>query len=835
MNRDVSLLSLSPCEDPLAEGLPEHLRERVRLLAGRSSDRAARVSARDGELVLYWMHHAARGHENPALDVARLLAEAIGLPLLVYQGLAGRHRYNADRHHAFILEGARDAHAELEVLGVRAVFHLPSDPGAPSPLIELARRSALVVTEDFPAPPFPRWSQRLAERSGAPVWLVDSACIVPMQLQPRRFERAFELRRHNEAAYAERVARPWPAVEAWPARFDGGLPFAPIDLGRADLAAVIADCAIDHSLPAVPHTPGGSQAGYRRWEQFRREGLPTYHRRRNDAAQPWPLGVSRLSPYLHHGQVSPFRIAREASADAGKGAGEGAEKFLDELLIWRELAHNLCFYADEVETLSILPEWARETLAAHRDDARERLLDPETLARGQSGDRLWDLAQTSLLVHGELHNNLRMTWAKAIPHWRPDPAAALATLIDLNHRHALDGCDPNSYGGLLWTLGLFDRPFDPEKPVIGRLRGRPTAAHAERLDLDAYARRVTAPAVAQPLRIAVIGAGLSGLAAARILTDQRHQVVVFEKSRGCGGRAATRRAAPSGAPAFGVDHGAQYFTARDPRFLRRVQSWSEQGLVAPWSGRIGAFNGERLTPAGQDTERWVGVPGMSALGRGLAAGLDLRFETKVVPPRRVGREWLLADEQGRTLGRFDRVVISAPAPQAAELLSAAPRLAAQAACVDYTPCWTLMIALAADTEVPFDGVFVNWGPLRWVARNRSKPGRSAPGQPETWVLQADPGWSKKHLDAPRERVEAALLEAFATVTGIANADPIWQQSHSWLYSLVDSPLESGCLWDAGVGIGACGDWCNGARIEGAWLSGEAVAGRLLADAARARG
>jgi hypothetical protein len=824
MELDASPQPLPPTDDPLVAVLPAHLHERVRLLSERTSHR-------DGELVIYWMHHAVRGHENPALDVARLLAHALGLPLLVYQGLAGAHRFNADRHHAFILEGARDAHAELEALGVRAVFHLPADPGAPSPLRALAQRAALVVTEDFPAPPFPRWSRRLAARSGAPLWLVDSACVVPMRLQPRCFERAFELRRHDQAAYQERVARPWPTVAADPARFDGELPFVPIDLGRADLAALIADCAIDHSLPAVAHTRGGSAAGYRRWETFRRAGLASYHQRRNDAAQPWPLGVSRLSPYLHHGQVSPFRIAREASAEGG----EGAAKFLDELLVWRELAHNRCFFrVDEVERLSVLPDWAQATLAAHAEDARERVIDPETLARGHTGDRLWDLAQTSLLVHGELHNNLRMTWAKAIPHWRPDPAAALATLIDLNHRHALDGCDPNSYGGLLWTLGLFDRPFAPDEPVTGRVRGRSTATHAGRLDLDAYARRVAAPASARTLRIAVVGAGLSGLAAARALSDQRHQVVVFEKSRGCGGRAATRRASLPDTATLGLDHGAQYFTARDARFQRRVRAWAEQGLVAPWHGRIGAFDGERLMPAGQDTGRWVGVPGMSALGRGLAAGLDLRLETKVAPPQRVGREWLLADEQGRTRGRFDHIIISAPAPQAAELLSAAPPLAAQAACVDYTPCWTLMIALAAPTAVPFDGIFVNQGPLRWVARNSGKPGRSAPGRGETWVLQAGPEWSQAHLNAPRASVEAALLEAFVAVTGVAEVDPIWRQAHSWLYSLVDSALESGCLWDPALGIGACGDWCNGARIEGAWLSGEAVAGRLLADASQAR-
>jgi deoxyribodipyrimidine photolyase len=231
---------------------------------------------------------------------------------LVYQGLGGRHRFNADRHHAFILEGARDAHRELAGRGIRAVLHLPRDPGAPSPLPALAARAALVVTEDFPAPPFPAWARRLAEGIRAPLWAVDCACIVPMQSQPRAFARAFEFRRHNAATYRERASRPWPETDLRAAAFDGDLPFEPSDLARANIAALCADCDIDHTLPPVPGTPGGSAAGYARWESFKREGLADYHRRRNDAAD--PAGVSRLSPYLHHGQVSPLRIGTWPSA-----------------------------------------------------------------------------------------------------------------------------------------------------------------------------------------------------------------------------------------------------------------------------------------------------------------------------------------------------------------------------------------------------------------------------------------------------------------------------------------------------------------------------------------
>ena len=472
------------------------------------------------------MHHAVRGHENPALDVAMLAAEALDLPLLVYQGLGRGHRFDSDRHHTFILEGARDARAQLASRGIVHALWLGDDPGAASPLVELAEQAALVVTEDFPAPPFPRWTELLASRTEAPVWAVDTACVVPMRLLETAFDRAFRFRAAIRDLLAQRLRRPWAEVSAIPRPFDRSrMPFADADLEGAPISELVARCAIDHTVGPVHHTPGGSAAGYRRWQEFRRAGLEQYASRRNDAAE---NGVSRLSPYLHHGQVSPLRVAREAAASGGKGA----EKFLDELIVWRELAHNLCFHRHrEIESLCVLPEWAQQTLAGHASDARE-VLSWETLARGTTGDRLWDLCQASLVRHGELHNNVRMTWGKAITGWSESPERALELLIDLNHRFALDGSDPNSYGGLLWCLGHFDRPFTPEQPVLGSVRSRSTVTHAKRLDLDRYAERVLRPASERPLEVAVVGAGVSGLSCARILADHGHCVRVFDKSRG---------------------------------------------------------------------------------------------------------------------------------------------------------------------------------------------------------------------------------------------------------------------------------------------------------------
>ena len=180
-----------------------------------------------------------------------------------------------------------------------------------------------------------------------------------------------------------------------------------------DLPSLVAECEIDHSIGPVPHTRGGSAAGYARWDAFQAAGLAEYAKRRND---PLVDGTSRLSPYLHYGMVSPLRIAREAAAIGT----DGGEKYLDELLIWRELAYAFCFHTKNYENLAALPQWARETLAAHESDPRPAILSWETLARGKTGDRLWDAAQQSLLMHGELHNNVRMTWGKALANWTPD-------------------------------------------------------------------------------------------------------------------------------------------------------------------------------------------------------------------------------------------------------------------------------------------------------------------------------------------------------------------------------------------------------------------------------
>jgi photolyase PhrII len=784
--------------------LPDHLAERTRVTPGSATAVA-------GRFVLYWVHHAVRTQENPALDVARFAAHRLGLPLRVYQGLGGRHRYDSDRHHAFILEGARDLARDLTALELGLEFHLGADPAARSPLGSLARDAALVVTEDLPAPPFPAWTARLAREAGAPLWQVDTACVLPMRLVPRQPARAFEFRRACGDELLRRAALPWPELQERAAAFEDDPRFDPVDLAAADIGALCAACDIDHGVAPVSGTVGGGDAGEARWSAFLDQGLADYHRLRNDAAVSPPRGVSRISPYLHHGQLSPLRIAREASAHAS----EGARKFLDELLIWRELAHAFCFHlalqGRDPGRFDALPAWARRTLCAHAADPREAHYTLEELARGRTADRLWNAAQRSLRVHGELHNNLRMTWGKALLCWA-SPRRALRMMVELNHRYALDGSDPNSYGGLLYCLGLFDRPFLPPQPVYGSVRARSSAAHARRLDLPRFEAHLARRGAAE---VAVVGAGIAGLAAARSLQDQGHAVRVFERGRGAGGRAATRRR-----EAIGFDHGAQFFTARDPAFRRQVTAWAEAGHVAPWWPRVVRL--PHGTPTTRIT-RYVGVPGMSAVAGHLARDLEVIAETAVTSLSRKGGRWRLHAQDAELPGEYDAVVIAAAPEQAARLLPAPTPLRHALSAHTSLACWCAMAAFPEPLPLPFDAAFIDDTELMWCARDSSKPGR---GAGERWVLHASAGWSGARLQADRDEVAEALLQRFFAIAGIDEREPVALVGHRWGLARCEQPATQACLWDGDRRLAICGDWCVTPRVEGAWLSGVAAAGRI---------
>lgn len=315
------------------------------------------------------------------------------------------------------------------------------------------------------------------------------------------------------------------------------------------------------------------------------------------------------------------------------------------------------------------------------------------------------------------------------------------------------------------------------------------------------------------LCVAVIGSGIAGLSCAAALRTAGVNVVVFDKSRGVAGRMSTRRG-----DGWQCDHGAQYFTARHPDFRAEVARWQAAGVAAPWQARLAVIGGLEAHQPDGGLERFVGVPRMPAPARFLAEGLDLRLETAVTKLRREEAGWCIATrEAGEISARYAALVLAVPAPQAVPLLQpVAESLAGMAANVLMRGSWALMLRYDAPLDLPFDAAFVNHGPLRWVARDSSKPGRQGV---ETWLLHATAEWSEAHIEETPEAAAEALLAAFAALGGPAPA--AWS-THRWRYADSAPALDSRCVWDAESRLGLCGDWLNGGKVEGAWLSGRAL-------------
>ncbi|MXP36640.1 NAD(P)-binding protein [Erythrobacter citreus] len=311
------------------------------------------------------------------------------------------------------------------------------------------------------------------------------------------------------------------------------------------------------------------------------------------------------------------------------------------------------------------------------------------------------------------------------------------------------------------------------------------------------------------MRIAIVGAGMAGLSCGQRLSRLGHEVRLFDKGRGPGGRMATRRM-EDGGTTLHFDHGAQYFTARNPRFVEQVAHWEASGVAARWAA------------AGDDA--WVGTPAMNAPLKAMAGELGVQFGTRIEQLVRDGEGWQI-DGEGALDTPFDTVLVAVPAEQAGPLLQ--PHAPAMATLADQTasdPCWTLMAGFEAPLALVQDTLRQR-GPIGWAARNNAKPGRASE---ECWVVQASAEWSRAHLEEDAETVAAALLAELAEANGGPLPRQLGATAHRWRFARSGTAGEE-ALWDAEQRIGVCGDWLIGPRVEAAYMSGlllaEAVGGR----------
>ena len=461
----------------------------------------------DGSYVLYWMIAQRRITWNIALERAAGWARELGKPLLVFEPLRVGHRWASDRLHRFVIDGMADNASRLGAKGVAYFPYVEPSPGAGRGLLAaLAARAAVVVTDDYPAFMLPRMVAAAVPQVRVRFEQVDGNGLLPMRLAAQTFTSAHSFRRFLQRMLPPHIGNPpsadplpdLSAVERASVPADVLLRWPPAAAGLLAGSSGLAALPIDHTVPPAA-LRGGATAADAALERFLSSRLPSYADDRNDLERDI---TSRLSPYLHFGHLSVHAVVhavlqregwlgdfshRTSGARSGWwGVGPAAEAFLDQLVTWRELGFNMCATRpQDYDQYASLPAWARTTLALHGDDKREHVYTLAEFEAGRTHDQLWNAAQGQLARDGRIHNYLRMLWGKKILEWTSSAEEALAVMIELNNKYALDGRDPNSYSGIFWTLGRYDRGWF-ERPVFGTVRYMSSANTAHKMRVQAY-------------------------------------------------------------------------------------------------------------------------------------------------------------------------------------------------------------------------------------------------------------------------------------------------------------------------------------------------------------
>ena len=473
------------------------------------NEAAVRSSAK---YVLYWMIANRRATWNFALDRAIEHCRELGKPLVIFEALRCGYEWASDRMHRFVIDGMADNAAACLKTGVAYFPYVEPKAGDGHGLLEAqARDACVVVTDEYPCFFLPRMVQAAAKKLKVRLEAVDSCGVLPLRATDRIFTMAHSFRRFLQKTLPNHLGE---TPEATPFKKASGLdgaaiipailkkwpPADPKLLAGAD--GSLAKFPIDHSV-APSMIRGGEIAARRQMKHFFEVGFPLYGEQRNEPEKDVQSG---LSPYLHFGFISVHEIFSEIVrrekwtpaklAVRAHGRREGwwnmsanAEGFLDEVITWREVGYNVSSHSEKYDDYESLPEWAEKTLREHTRDERQHLYSLAELENAKTYDALWNAAQMQLVREGRIHNYLRMLWGKKILEWSRSPKDALAALIQLNNKYGLDGRDPNSYSGIFWCLGSYDRAWGPERAIFGKIRYMSSENTARKVRVKDYVKK----------------------------------------------------------------------------------------------------------------------------------------------------------------------------------------------------------------------------------------------------------------------------------------------------------------------------------------------------------
>lgn len=451
----------------------QQISERVQLLNDKSANT-------QGKYILYWMQMFKRTEYNHALDFAIEQANERKLPLVVYEGLKFYYPWASDRIHTFILEGVEEKRKEFEKRGIKYIFYLQKDEKSPKDTVaKIAKDAVLLVTDDFPCFIIPNHNKAIVKKAEIPVYAVDSNGVIPMSRFEKEEYAAYTIRpkiKKMLGDYLKPFEEKKVLVKADKIKID----CPDTEVTEKNLAKLVSECAIDHSVKPSPVYHGGTANGRKRLKKFVKNILEDYDEARN---KPEKDGSSRISSYLHFGFLSPLEIALAVKdADAPKASKDA---YLEEIIVRRELSYNLTRFNPAYDSLKCLPDWVQTTMREHIDDKRETIYSLEELERGETYDELWNASQREMLATGEMHNYVRMLWGKLVIGWTRSYEEAFEILVHLNNKYCLDGRNPNSYAGILWCFGKHDRPW-MERPVYGKMRYMTSGSTGKKFDSKKY-------------------------------------------------------------------------------------------------------------------------------------------------------------------------------------------------------------------------------------------------------------------------------------------------------------------------------------------------------------
>ena len=444
----------------------------------RVTVRAGGLPTADGDCVVYWMQRAQRGIDNPALDVAVEAANTLGKPVVVFFAPVPFYPRANLRHYRFLAGGIPDIAEDLEQRNAGFVLRRYPDHS----LIKFCQevKPCLVVGDENPLRETERWRQIAARKLKVPLWTVDADVIVPTKLL-------------EKAQYAAHIIRPRLYRQLDEFLIRSANPKAKVGC-KHRVQSVKPDSDItdgwkmDRSVEGVAGFHGGTKEALRRLHEFTSRKLKHYLKLRN---HPETDGTSDLSAYLHFGHISPITVALAVKAAAAPK--DDKDRFLDQLITWRELSINLVRFNPNYDNFECGEDWAHRTLAEHAKDERPVLYSQKQLENAETYDPLWNAAQMQMVNAGWMHNYMRMYWAKKILEWSRTPAKAYKVAVTLNDKYFNDGRDPNGYAGIAWAIvGKFDRPWF-DRHIFGTIRYMSLASTGKKFDSKKYIEQQTQP------------------------------------------------------------------------------------------------------------------------------------------------------------------------------------------------------------------------------------------------------------------------------------------------------------------------------------------------------